>query len=117
MWIRPKNLAVLQKVTKPVFRFVLDRSLARDPVLICGAAFVVNVKKTFFGGCQFNIMKPLFVLWVFAASYVGAHENIVISTPQGEIDGLADTARDGDKFYAFRGVPFAQPPTGEFRYF
>ena len=62
-------------------------------------------------------MKPLFVLWVFAASYVGAHENIVISTPQGEIDGLADIARDGDKFYAFRGVPFAQPPTGEFRYF
>ena len=62
-------------------------------------------------------MKPLILLWVFAASYVGAHENIVISTPQGEIDGLADTARDGDKFYAFRGVPFAQPPTGELRYF
>lgn len=41
---------------------------------------------------------------------------IQIETTQGKIEGKSQTARNGDSFTAFYGVPFAQPPIGSLRF-
>ncbi|KAL5279184.1 hypothetical protein ACFFRR_003665 [Megaselia abdita] len=45
-----------------------------------------------------------------------SEENIVIKTPLGSIEGVQSKSSKGDTFYSFLGVPYAEPPTGEFRF-
>jgi para-nitrobenzyl esterase len=56
------------------------------------------------------------LLAVAAVGAVGQAVGIVVNTGQGQIKGLEMTARDGDKYTGFLGVPFAQPPVGEYRW-
>ena len=56
----------------------------------------------------------LFATLLLSTSLVSG--NVVISTKQGEISGTLETASDGSAFSAFRGIPFALPPTGSLRF-
>lgn len=42
--------------------------------------------------------------------------SITLETKQGSILGHTEKARNGDEFNAFRGIPFALPPTGSRRF-
>ena len=43
-------------------------------------------------------------------------EYIGLETKQGDVRGVVLDARNGDKFAAYFGIPFARPPVGEFRW-
>ena len=49
-------------------------------------------------------------------SIVKSEEYVTYSTSQGNIRGLIKSARNGDSFNAFLGVPFARPPIGDLRW-
>ena len=49
-------------------------------------------------------------------SIVKSEEYVTYSTPNGNVRGLIKTARNGDSFNAFLGVPFARPPIGDLRW-
>ena len=53
---------------------------------------------------------------LLASSAAAAAGAVTIKTGQGEIAGAARTARNGDGYTAFLGVPFAVPPVGELRW-
>lgn len=55
-------------------------------------------------------------LLLFINILVQRSASVKISTPQGEIRGLTQTARNGDTFASFLGIPFGEPPTGQFRW-
>lgn len=39
-----------------------------------------------------------------------------MSVKQGQLRGLVETGIYGGKFVSFRGVPYAKPPVGPFRF-
>ena len=39
--------------------------------------------------------------------------DIIVS---GQITGIEEAARNGDRYVSFYGIPFAQPPVGELRF-
>ena len=43
-------------------------------------------------------------------------EFIALKTEQGDVRGVIEKARNGDKFASYYGIPFARPPVGEFRW-
>ena len=43
-------------------------------------------------------------------------EGVLIETKQGKIQGQIETSRGGRHFYAFYGIPYAEPPVGELRF-
>lgn len=40
----------------------------------------------------------------------------VVRTKLGELRGKIDVASDGQEYYTFHGIPFAEPPVGELRF-
>ncbi|XP_043247663.1 carboxylesterase 1E-like [Amphibalanus amphitrite] len=40
----------------------------------------------------------------------------IVATVEGQVEGLTSTSADGNVFYSFKGLPYAQPPTGELRF-
>ncbi len=40
----------------------------------------------------------------------------VINAPIGDIGGVIMTSRDGRNIYAYKGIPYAEPPVGELRF-
>ena len=63
-----------------------------------------------------NRCTVLLAVTSIAAVTYAADDTVTISTPQGEIEGVKGTARNGDAFFSFRGVPYAQPPVGPLRW-
>ena len=58
-------------------------------------------------------LRPLaLILCLFGAS---RSDDVLIQTGQGEIRGVAQKARNGDKFVGFHGVPYGKPPVGDLR--
>ncbi|XP_014273060.1 venom carboxylesterase-6 [Halyomorpha halys] len=41
--------------------------------------------------------------------------SIELTTRKGDIEGTEETSRSGRKYYAFKGIPYAQPPINELR--
>ena len=41
---------------------------------------------------------------------------VTIETNQGTLQGVVKTARNGDEYHAFLGIPYAQPPINELRW-
>ncbi len=49
-------------------------------------------------------------------AFIALTDAVTIKTNHGEITGEERLSRTGDKFTAFLGVPYAQPPVGELRW-
>lgn len=48
---------------------------------------------------------------------VATYNDNIVQIESGSIRGLEEkTIIDGKKFYSFRGIPYAKPPTGERRF-
>ena len=43
-------------------------------------------------------------------------ESPIVSTPLGQIEGTVNKSFFGKEYFSFRGIPFAEPPTGDFRF-
>lgn len=43
-------------------------------------------------------------------------EQVIISTNQGKVRGLVQNDFFGNKYYSFRGIPYAKPPINELRF-
>lgn len=56
-------------------------------------------------------LQLLVALAVFANA-----ENPIVEIPQGLLRGSVDTDRNGNDFYKFMNVPYAQPPIGDLRF-
>uniref|UniRef100_A0A182NP54 Carboxylic ester hydrolase n=1 Tax=Anopheles dirus TaxID=7168 RepID=A0A182NP54_9DIPT len=65
-----------------------------------------------------NMEINLFLLAFLTLSSSRAHPNIrpTVYTSHGAIEGKMLTSRLGKQFYAFRGIPYAQPPIEELRF-
>lgn len=40
----------------------------------------------------------------------------IVAVKQGQLKGTIDTDLDGQPFYKFKGIPYAQPPVGPLRF-
>lgn len=58
----------------------------------------------------------LLLLTALSSGLSEENEFITYSTRQGEVRGVVREARNGRKFDAFLGLPFAKPPIGELRW-
>ena len=58
----------------------------------------------------------IFTCCLVLISTVFSEEFVTYETLQGNVRGLIKTARNGDQFYAFLGVPYARPPIGDLRW-
>lgn len=54
--------------------------------------------------------------WNCAALTSFSDENPVVETHLGRIRGSVLQSRLGERFYAFRGIRYAQPPIGKMRF-
>ncbi|TRY76290.1 hypothetical protein TCAL_13297 [Tigriopus californicus] len=54
--------------------------------------------------------------WLIIVTFVQQCFSVDIDTPQGQIRGLTQTARNGDTFAAFLGIPFGEAPIGSLRW-
>ena len=43
-------------------------------------------------------------------------EDVVVQLQNGELRGTHLTSRNNKTFYAFMGIPYAEPPVGELRF-
>lgn len=43
-------------------------------------------------------------------------KKVQLDIVQGQIIGLQNTLPNGKAFFSFKGIPYAQPPTGELRF-
>lgn len=56
------------------------------------------------------------VVFLLAFLFKGPPEQIIVQTQNGAVRGLREhSLRNGMSFYAFRGIPYAKPPTGRLR--
>ncbi|CAL1544004.1 unnamed protein product [Lymnaea stagnalis] len=62
---------------------------------------------------QISTLFCILALHVFASE---AQETEVVKTPAGRLRGLKVTASNGQSLWAFRGIPFAQPPVRQLRF-
>ena len=46
----------------------------------------------------------------------GSEKYVTRETKQGTLQGVIQTARNGNKFHGFLGIPYAQPPVNELRW-
>lgn len=62
-----------------------------------------------------NILATILtiVLTVCWASYI---EEPITTTDYGLVKGKLQYSRNGREFYAFKGIPYAKPPTNELRF-
>lgn len=57
------------------------------------------------------------LLFFFADSAISlSKDEPIVVTSLGSILGSVKTTRKGFDFYAFRGIPYAEPPIGELRF-
>lgn len=55
-------------------------------------------------------MYRVFFVLLFAVSIVCCSSLIVRQTKNGPIEGIEQTSSLGQKYFAFKGVPYAEPP-------
>ena len=56
------------------------------------------------------------VLLAVAAAGQYSDDRPVVTTAEGPVEGLLARSAGGYPFYSFKGVPYAQPPTGQLRF-
>lgn len=53
----------------------------------------------------------------YLISHIYFHEDSpIVSTTTGKLQGFAATSRNGQKYFQFLGIPYAQPPVGRLRF-
>lgn len=60
-------------------------------------------------------MFSIFLL-IFLSNNAASEDLPVLELTQGKIQGSIRSNLFGDKFYAFQGIPYAQPPIGALRF-
>lgn len=58
--------------------------------------------------------RNLFVLVYSFALITG--ENVILNTKYGTLKGLTEQSRGGRSYFAFYGIPYAEPPLGDLRF-
>lgn len=53
---------------------------------------------------------------MFAFKLSLSQGDVILKTKLGSLEGVKSTSSKGNAFYSFLGVPYAEPPTGEFRF-
>ncbi|KAK7590846.1 hypothetical protein V9T40_002459 [Parthenolecanium corni] len=53
--------------------------------------------------------------FIIFSTFVNYGESILVETKQGKVRGQTEISRSGRNFYAFYGIPYAEPPVGELR--
>uniref|UniRef100_A0A1B0G120 Carboxylic ester hydrolase n=1 Tax=Glossina morsitans morsitans TaxID=37546 RepID=A0A1B0G120_GLOMM len=69
--------------------------------------------------CKLFFNKTMVYPWLVLSLWVGlcrSQATIEVNTDLGKIKGLEMTSRLGEKFWSFRGIPYAQPPIGDLRF-
>lgn len=61
-------------------------------------------------------MNEVYLFVVFIGFISIAQCVVFLNTKLGRIKGLQMTSRDGRRFNAFLGIPFAKPPVGDLRF-
>lgn len=67
-------------------------------------------------------MLPIFIttlffhLMVIGESTASPKEEPIVHTPLGKVRGHTMTSREGRRFFAFSGLPYAKPPVGKLRF-
>ena len=56
-----------------------------------------------------------YICYIFS-DVVGKENYVYRDTNQGNIKGIVKTARNGNAYHAFLGIPYAQPPVNELRW-
>lgn len=56
------------------------------------------------------------LLWLASLVLVKCESPTIRQTVNGPVEGIEETSSLGQKFYAFRGVPYAEPPISERRF-
>jgi carboxylesterase type B len=77
-------------------------------------------QRTVFGASSLEKMKSscevFFYLFVSLHSVKKSLSGIVVTTEEGRVDGSVHTNRWGEVFFAFRKIPYAEPPVGLLRF-
>uniref|UniRef100_A0A2P2HXS8 Carboxylic ester hydrolase n=1 Tax=Hirondellea gigas TaxID=1518452 RepID=A0A2P2HXS8_9CRUS len=66
--------------------------------------------------CRCTAAALLCVVVSLLSTMTTAISSPVVETRQGPVKGFIDHATDGRQFFAFKGIPFAQPPVGKLRF-
>lgn len=63
--------------------------------------------------CLLSVVE---VQWTRAEKPTGIEETPIVATTAGKVKGKVLESRLGEKFFAFRGIRYAKPPTGSLRF-
>lgn len=67
-----------------------------------------------------TFINSLILCLLIAFSYTIATRNVknepIVNTRTGHIRGLVQESITGDKYLAFKGIPYAKPPVGQLRF-
>lgn len=66
-----------------------------------------------------KMLKIVILSVILAVCYSASlpFNGFVINTEGGQVEGIAETTRGtGIRYYSWRGIPYAQPPTGDLRF-
>lgn len=61
-------------------------------------------------------MNEVYLFVTFIGVISSAECVVFLNTKLGPIKGIQMTSRDGRRFNAFLGIPFAKPPVGDLRF-
>lgn len=72
----------------------------------------------FCAGKMCSVRNCLVFITFVCMIYVGlADQYKIVDTDNGRIRGIKSTTLlNGDPYYAFKGIPYAKPPTGNLRF-
>ena len=59
--------------------------------------------------------STLLVIVVLAAGVVGK-EAPIVSTKSGQVLGIVEKSFESLDYFSYKGIPFAEPPTGNLRF-
>jgi len=65
---------------------------------------------------MYKLTPAVWIVLLFTLASSQSTDRPIITTPQGQVQGVTLTNNNGLNYYAFRGIPFAEPPVGELRF-
>ena len=58
----------------------------------------------------------IYICFISSGELLAKDNYVQRDTKQGALKGVIKTARNGDEYHAFLGIPYAQPPVDELRW-
>lgn len=100
-----------------VERLTLSRLLIKSTERASGLAQNVKNDKRikFIFGTTMATYSTYLSLFLFIC-FCQAQDGLIVQTNLGAVKGITMTSTEGHKFYAYRGIPYAQPPLGNLRF-